>query len=203
MLTLHRAALLLPAVPSTSTAPPLTDGAVLVRGDRIAALGGYAELAAAHPDARRREWPAARLTPGLAQPRGALLLEHRYHPDPREELGADPLPLPSGGVPEAHYGGLGGSARRGLQRMLAHGTTALAGPFEHPAVRAAVARSGLRPLAPGAAPEDGLGPADGGFAGVPYGSLVVGERADFAIFEQPGGACLGTVLAGRLLHRRR
>ncbi|MGF1425174.1 imidazolonepropionase-like domain-containing protein [Kitasatospora sp. LaBMicrA B282] len=199
MLTLHRAAVLTPA----ATAPPddsVADGAVLVRGDRIAALGPYAELAAAHPEARLREWSGARLTPGEAHPYGALLLEGYYHPDPREGLGVTPRPLPVGGVPAGQYGGLGGSARRGLQLLLRHGAVALAGPFEKPEVRAAVSRSGLRVLAP-------FEPAQAvpmpGFDGVPQGALTVGERADFAIFQRETGECLGTVLAGRLVYRGR
>ncbi|MFI9270759.1 imidazolonepropionase-like domain-containing protein [Kitasatospora sp. NPDC052896] len=194
MLTLHRAAELRPA----ATAPSIPDGAVLVRGDEVAALGRYEELAAAHPRARVREWDG-RLTPGLAHPYGGPLLEHRYHPDPREGLGEQPLPLPPG----LDQAALGGSARRGLQRMLAHGTTALAGPFEQPAVRTAVSRSGLLVVVPFGPPFAGEPTGDDlpGFeAAVPYGVLEVGGRADFAVF---GAGCLGTVLAGRLLFRRR
>ncbi|MFF7632343.1 hypothetical protein ACFZB9_04215 [Kitasatospora sp. NPDC008050] len=197
MLTLHRAAVLAPC----ETAPSIDDGAVLVRGDRIAALGRHAELAAAHPSARLRDWgDDALLAPGRAQPDGALLLERRYHPDPREGLGSAPLPLPPGGIEAAHYGGLGGSARRGLQLMLRHGTTALAGPFERPEVRTAVSRSGLLVLAPfePSRPLDTLA-----FEAVPNGALTVGGRADFAIFGRGTGECLGTVLAGKLLYRGR
>ncbi|GAB2709995.1 imidazolonepropionase-like domain-containing protein [Kitasatospora kifunensis] len=196
MLTLHRVTLLI----TSDTAPPILDGAVLVRGDRIAALGPYVELAAAHPQARLREWTGARLTPGQAQPCGALLLERHYHPDPREGLGVEPRPLPPGGVEAGWYGGLGGSARRGLQLMLRHGTTALAGPFERPEVRAAVSRSGLRVLTP-FEPSHALNTL--AFEGVPYGALTVDGRADFAIFDRGTGECLGTVLAGRLVFRGR
>ncbi|WP_329582726.1 hypothetical protein OG500_22090 [Kitasatospora sp. NBC_01250] len=196
MLTLHRATVLAPS----GTAPSIDDGAVLVHGDRIAALGPYAELAAAHPDARLREWTGARLTPGGAQPYGALLLEHHYHPDPREGIGVEPRPLPSGGFAAGQYGGPGGSARRGLQLMLRHGTTALAGPFERPEVRTAVSRSGLRVLAPFDPPQPLHALA---FEAVPNGTLAVGGRADFAIFDRETGQCLGTVLAGRLVYRGR
>ncbi|WP_329566730.1 amidohydrolase family protein [Kitasatospora sp. NBC_01266] len=194
MLTLHRATVLRPS----GTAPSITDGAVLVRGDRIAALGPYAELAAAHPDARLREWSGALLGPGQAQPHAGWLLERYYHPDPREELGVEPRPMPPGGVDPGHYGGLGGSARRGLQRLLRAGTTALAGPFERPEVLAAVGRSGLRvvaPIEPPYAPDE--------FDGVPDRALSVDGRADFAIFDQETDQCLGTVLAGRLVYRGR
>ncbi len=43
----------------------LTDGAVLVQGDRIAATGPAAELRAAHPDATERRLPNRLLMPGL------------------------------------------------------------------------------------------------------------------------------------------
>ncbi|WP_035846540.1 imidazolonepropionase-like domain-containing protein [Kitasatospora azatica] len=175
MLTLHRAG----------------DAAVLVRDDRIAGLGPYQELAAAHPDARVREWPGARITAGRVEPDAVWLLEHRYHPDPREELGTEPVALPDG-LDEGHYGGLGGSARRGLQRLLAGGTTALVGPFEQPAVRAAVRRSGLRVV-------DSTAHGSAAFECVP----AIGERADFAVFDAVEDHCLATVLAGRLVFRRR
>ncbi|MDH6134001.1 cytosine/adenosine deaminase-related metal-dependent hydrolase [Kitasatospora sp. MAA4] len=216
MLTLHRATVLL----ASPTAPPVSDGAVLVRGDRVAALGRYEELAAAHPEARVRAWEGT-LTPGRAHPYGGLLLERCYHPDPREELGEDPL-APPRELTDADWGA---SARRGLQRLLAHGTTALAGPFERAAVRTAVSRSGLLVVPPitgvtgiGAASTGSdrfvaelmIGPA--AFAmSVPHGALTPGGRADFAVFEgapEPAEdpshqACAATVLAGRLLHRRR
>ncbi|MFE0461337.1 hypothetical protein ACFW1A_19030, partial [Kitasatospora sp. NPDC058965] len=135
MLTLHRA----------STGP-----AVLVQDDRIAGLGPFEELAAAHPGARVRDWGGARLTAGRLAADGARLLERCYHPDPREELGTEPLPLPAD-LAEGRYGGLGGSARRGVQRLLAAGTTALVGPFGEPAVLVAVRRSGLPVVAAGSA----------------------------------------------------
>ncbi|MEK8144488.1 hypothetical protein NKH18_30240 [Streptomyces sp. M10(2022)] len=62
------------------------------------------------------------------------LLEAAYHPDPREAdvLGTEPLTgdaLTALGMDEARWGA---SARRGLQRMLRHGTTAVAGTFTRP-----------------------------------------------------------------------
>ncbi|MFD9123703.1 hypothetical protein [Kitasatospora sp. NPDC059571] len=201
MRTLHRAALLV----ADPAAPPVPDGAVLVDGDRVAALGRYGDLAAADPGARVRDWPGL-LVPGLANPAGARLLEGRYHPDPREELGAEPLDVP---VSEEQRGG---SARRGLQRMLGHGTTAVAGPFTLPAVRTAVARSGLAAL-PGDGADGGLDPLAGRpLAQAVHRPLAVGAPADFAVFaagsveelEAAGaGCCLATVLAGRLVYRRR
>ncbi|MDX6620560.1 MAG: aminodeoxyfutalosine deaminase [Gaiellales bacterium] len=47
------------------SSPPLAGGAVLVEGDRIAAVGPAAELAAAHPGAERVELPGCVLAPGF------------------------------------------------------------------------------------------------------------------------------------------
>ncbi|MFJ8433578.1 imidazolonepropionase-like domain-containing protein [Kitasatospora sp. NPDC094019] len=227
MLTLHRAALVLPD-PADPTAPSHADGAVLVRDGQVEALGPYAELAAAQPTARTRDWADALLTPGLRHPDGHRLLERAYHPDPREELGD--APVPDGLVGETDETRCGASARRGLQRMLGFGVTAVAGPFERASVRTAVARSGLAALPgtvglPGAAglpaalglpgapglpePVWSLDPLVGlPFAAAVHGRLVVGGRADFAVFA-PGadgaraGGCRATVLGGRLVFRRR
>lgn len=107
MLTLHRAARVLPD-PADPTAPSHADGAVLVRGGLIAAVGPYAGLAADHPAARVRDWGDGLLAPGLRNPHGHWLLECAYHPDPREEIGDEPVP---GGL-----GGLGGSGSRPTRR---------------------------------------------------------------------------------------
>ncbi|WP_405005838.1 hypothetical protein OHV13_18095 [Kitasatospora purpeofusca] len=226
MLTLHRAALVLPD-PADPTAPSHVDGAVLVRDGLVEAVGPYAELAAAQPTARVRGWGDALLTPGLRHPDGQRLLERAYHPDPREELGD--APVPDGLVGEADEARCGASARRGLQRMLGFGVTAVAGPFVRASVRTAVARSGLVAL-PGAGPAGPAGlPGAVGTAstlgtvwsldplvGLPFaeavhGRLVVGGRADFAVFAvfAPGtdgpraGECRAAVLGGRLVFRRR
>ncbi|GAA1916378.1 hypothetical protein GCM10009716_27050 [Streptomyces sodiiphilus] len=182
MLTLHVPR----AVLSAADGEPAEGHAVLVDGDRIAALGPAAELAAAHPRARVRRWPGL-LMPGRHEPDAAALLEAAYHPDPREadELGSEPLTgaalaaLPMDDTRRA------GSARRGVQRLLREGVTSVSGPFTHPAVRIAVERSGLVVRPSGRVPA----PAAGG-------------RADFAVLDD-FGACLATVLAGRLVHRRR
>ncbi len=47
------------------SAPPIAGGAVLVEGERIAAVGTAGELAAAHPDAVRVDLPGCVLAPGF------------------------------------------------------------------------------------------------------------------------------------------
>ncbi|MFD5431018.1 hypothetical protein ACFWJ4_02375 [Kitasatospora sp. NPDC127067] len=212
MLTLHRAAFVLPD-PADPTAPSIADGAVVVRGELVEAVGPYGELAAAHPGARVRDWGAAVLTPGLRNPYGHRLLERAYHPDPREEVGVEPVADGlAGSTDEARCGA---SARRGLQRMLGYGVTAVAGPFERASVRTAVARSGVVGL-PGASASAGSpasagpagpagssgGPGDEGagsldpLAALPlaeavYGRVAAGRRADFAVFAVAGGGIGG------------
>ncbi|MER7771381.1 hypothetical protein [Kitasatospora sp. NPDC096140] len=220
MLTLHRAALVLPD-PADPTAPSFPDGAVVVRGERVEAVGPYPELAAAHPGARVRDWGSAVLAPGLRNPYGHWLLERAYHPDPREEIGVEPVADGLAGSTDETR--CGASARRGLQRMLGFGVTAVAGPFERASVRTAVARSGLvglagasgSPVSAGASGEEGAGPLDPlavlPFAQAVHGRVAVGDRADFAVFAAAGdglaepaaGGCLATVLGGRLVYRRR
>ncbi|MFJ1783224.1 imidazolonepropionase-like domain-containing protein [Streptomyces anulatus] len=216
MLTIHAAPLVLPV-----GAAAVADGAVAVDGGRIAALGPYEEVVTAYPTARVRRWPGL-LTPGLRQDRALELLTRCYHPDPREsdELGELPLwgeefERLAATMDTARRAG---SVRRGLQRMLRHGTTHLAGLLdaEDPALRTAVSRSGLVRVPPSAArsgPPD-LDPfaAGGDLARTAGAPLTVGGRADLAVFDVPdeaalraGGAraCVATVLAGRLVHRAR
>ncbi|MEV3893128.1 imidazolonepropionase-like domain-containing protein [Streptomyces anulatus] len=216
MLTIHAAPLVLPV-----GAAAVVDGAVAVDGERIAALGPYEEVVAAYPAARVRRWPGL-LTPGLRQDRAVELLTRCYHPDPREsdELGEPPLwgeefERLAATMDTARRAG---SVRRGLQRMLRHGTTHLAGPLdaEDPALRTAVSRSGLVLVPPSPArsgPPD-LDPfaAGGDLARTAGAPLTVGGRADLAVFDVPdesalyGGGprpCVATVLAGRLVHRAR
>ncbi|MEU9142805.1 hypothetical protein [Streptomyces sp. NPDC048349] len=214
MLTLHTAELLVPGAGSA----PLTGGAVLVEGDRIANVGPYEDLAAVHPHARARRWPGV-LTPGLLVRGADVLLERTYYPDdPYEsaELGTDPISgadaLEALKMTEVRWGH---SARRGTQKLLARGVVAVAGRFTVPAVRTAVARSGLAILPP--APYEGA-PALDPFAGRDaaeeafHGVLEQGAPARFAVFAVPDPAalpvqgattCVATVIGGRLLHRRR
>ncbi|MEU6084754.1 hypothetical protein [Streptomyces sp. NPDC047108] len=178
MLTVHVADDLWPG-PGTEV---VRCGAVAVEGTVIAAVGPYEQVTAERPGARIRRWPGL-LTPGLVNRRAGRLLEAVYHPDPREadDLGTEP-------VTDAALAGarLGASARRGIQRMLAHGTTAVAGEFRAPEVRTALARAGMTvvggpgtdaSLAPSLDPLAG-GVGDEVFAGV----LAPGGRADFAVF---------------------
>ncbi|MYX15774.1 hypothetical protein GTY67_20670 [Streptomyces sp. SID8374] len=215
MLTVHAAPLVLPV-----GAAAVVEGAVAVDGDRIAAIGPYEDVVAAHPSARVRRWPGL-LTPGLRQDRARELLTRCYHPDPREadELGELPLwgeefERLAAAMDTARRAG---SVRRGLQRMLRHGTTHVVGPFgaDDPVLRTAVSRAGLVQTRgrPGDGPPD-LDPfaAGGDLAATAHGPLTVGGRADFAVFDvadeaalRAGGArlCVATVLAGRLVHRAR
>ncbi|MGP3687811.1 imidazolonepropionase-like domain-containing protein [Streptomyces sp. IBSNAI002] len=214
MLTLHTAELLVPAKGSA----PLSGGAVLVEGDRIASVGPYGDLAAAYPHARARRWPGV-LTPGLLVRGADTLLERTYYPDdPYEtaELGSEPIggrdALEALKLTEARWGN---SARRGTQKLLARGVVAVAGRFAIPAVRTAVARSGLTILppvpcegAPSLDPFAGRDTAEEAFHGV----LEPGAPARFAVFavagpqelpERGATTCVATVIGGRLLHRRR
>ncbi|MGW6471867.1 imidazolonepropionase-like domain-containing protein [Streptomyces nigra] len=186
--------------------------AVLVDGAHLAAVGPYEELAAAHPDARLRKWPGI-LTPGLLNPYGPELLEQAYHPDPREADRLGTLPIFGERARDLLGGGpsvRGASARRGVQRLLAHGTVAVAGELRGREALDAVRRAGLalagRPAAlPGP-------PALSPVPLVLLPGLAAGQPARFAVFDVPDRAalvregastCVATVVAGRLVHRRR
>lgn len=188
----------------------------MVEGELIAAVGPVEVLAATYPRARVREWPGI-LTPGLVNVHGTELLEQAYHPDPREagELGTEPLAgdaLAALALDEARWGA---SARRGAQRMLAHGTVAAAcDRLGNQAVRDAVRRTGLV-LAGRASRPPGVPSLDPYAAGVPVEFAPPrdpGSAARFAVFdvrdetelaERGAGTCVATVLAGRLVFRRR
>lgn len=202
MLTIHTAGQLLRG----DGGPPLPSGAVLVEGREIAALGAYEELTAAHPTAKVRRWPGV-ITPGLLNPHGPELLERSYHPDPREDLGSEPLTgeaLSALDMTEARWGA---SARRGVQRLMAHGVVAVAGDLRRAAVVDAVHRSGLtieeRFTDPPGTPS--LNPlADRPMAEAFLTPLLPGMEATFAAFGTPEATtCVATVIGGRLLHRRR
>ncbi|KUL54744.1 MULTISPECIES: imidazolonepropionase-like domain-containing protein [unclassified Streptomyces] len=186
--------------------------AVLADGASIAAVGPYEELAAAHPAARVRRWPGI-LTPGLLNPYGPELLEATYHPDPREadRLGAAPI----GGeraraLFRADPSRLGASARRGVQRLLAHGTVAVAGELRARPVVDAVRRAGL---AVGQRPPTLPGPPS--LSPTPLillPPLTPGAPARFAIFDvtdrgalvaRGAGTCVATVINGKLVYRAR
>ncbi|MEW2631118.1 hypothetical protein AB0903_05530 [Streptomyces sp. NPDC048389] len=186
--------------------------AVLVDGAHIAAVGPYEDLAAVRPQARVRRWPGI-LTPGLLNPYGPELLEATYHPDPREadELGTEPITGERAqAVFRADESRRGASARRGVQRMLAHGTVAIAGELRSRPALDAVRRAGL---VVGGRPPRLPGPPS--FSPVPLVLLpgpVPGGPARFAVFDVPDRAalvrsgastCVATVIGGRLVHRRR
>ncbi|MGH4032496.1 imidazolonepropionase-like domain-containing protein [Actinomycetota bacterium Odt1-20B] len=186
------------------------EAAVLVEGATVAAVGPYEDLAAAYPSARVRRWPGI-LTPGLLNPYGPELLEATYHPDPREadELGTDPI----GGeraksIFRSDPSRLGASARRGVQRLLAHGTVAIAGELRARPVLDAIRRAGL---AVGQRPPQLPGPASLSPAPlVLLPPLAAGGPARFAVFDvadrgelvrRGPGTCVATVVAGRLVYR--
>ncbi|MET9430397.1 MULTISPECIES: hypothetical protein [unclassified Streptomyces] len=187
------------------------EAAVLVDGASLAAIGPYEELAAVRPTARVRRWPGI-LTPGLLNPYGPEILEHTYHPDPREaaEFGTEPITGERArALFRADPSRLGASARRGVQRLLAHGTVAVAGELRGRAALDAVRRAGL---AMAGRPATLRGPVS--FSPVPLvllPALAPGGPARFAVFDVPDRAelvrrgastCVATVIGGRLVHRR-
>ncbi|MFF7606316.1 hypothetical protein [Streptomyces parvulus] len=187
------------------------EAAVLVDGAQLAAVGPYEDLAVAHPGARLRRWPGI-LTPGLLNPYGPELLEQAYHPDPREadRLGTEPVFGERGRVLlDSSPSARGASARRGVQRMLAHGTVAVAGELRGRGALDAVRRAGL---ALAGRPATLPGPA--AFSPVPLvllPALAAGKPARFAVFDVPdraalvregASACVATVVGGRLVYRR-
>ncbi|GLX53327.1 hypothetical protein Shyhy01_62770 [Streptomyces hygroscopicus subsp. hygroscopicus] len=193
-----------------------TGHALAVEGARVVAAGDVRELADAYPRARVRRWPGI-LTPGFVNLHGTELLEETYHPDPREagELGTGPLTgdaLAALALDDVRWGG---SARRGVQRMLAHGTVAVAcEALRRPAVVDAVRRTGLdlvsRTGRPGGVPS--LDPLACGLPPEVPSPREPGSAARFAVFdvsdaselaERGASTCVATVIGGRLLYRRR
>ncbi|MFJ3900327.1 hypothetical protein [Streptomyces sp. NPDC090025] len=199
-------------MPTLHVADASPEDAVLVEGAVVLAIGPYEELAEAHQDARLRRWPGV-LLPGLLNPYGPELLEQSYHPDPREADTYGTAPL-TGDAARAVLGTdqarLGASARRGVQRLLAHGTVAVAGELKARVVQDAVRRAGL---ALGQRPPGLPGPPS--FSPVPLvllPRLVAGGPARFAVFDVPDRAalvragadsCVATVIDGRLVYRAR
>lgn len=190
--------------------------ALAVKGAWIADAGSLDELVAAHPGARVRQWPGI-LTSGLVNLHGNELLEEAYHPDPREadELGTEPITgdaLAALAMDDTRWGA---SARRGVQRMLAHGTVrAACEELSNRAVRDAVHRSGLAVM--GRIGRPGGTPALDPYASDwPVEFASPRERnsaARFAVFdvrdeaelaERGAGTCVATVSEGRLVYRRR
>jgi cytosine/adenosine deaminase-related metal-dependent hydrolase len=184
--------------------------AVLVDGERIAALGSVEELTAAHPGVRVREWPGI-LTPGLLNPYGPEILESTYHPDPREADTYGTTPIGGERAREifrAEPARLGASARRGVQRLFAHGTVAIGGELRARPVLEVAQRSGL---AFAARPDRLPGPVS--LSPKPLvllPALTVGGPARFAVFDvedradlvrRGAATCVATVVGGRLVYR--
>ena len=141
MLTLHAAPLVLPM-----TSAPIPDGAIVVDNDRVVAVGTRADLVAAHPEARVRDWPGI-LTPGLVNSHA-----HTQYYD-FGDLASSGLPFPEwlhqmvarqATFTDAMWQE---STRRGLHAYLKTGTTAVADIVTEPVVLSAVARSGIRGVA--------------------------------------------------------
>jgi cytosine/adenosine deaminase-related metal-dependent hydrolase len=137
MLTLHSAPVVLPVVRE-----PIADGAVLVDGDRIAAVGPREQLAARYPGARVRSWTGV-LTPGLVNAHA-----HLQYTD-FEELNSlgEPFPVWLARVVAKRTTFNDAlwqeSARRGLHLMFRSGTTAVADIVTEAAVLGPTARSAI------------------------------------------------------------
>ncbi|MFK4109730.1 imidazolonepropionase-like domain-containing protein [Streptomyces sp. NPDC002176] len=186
--------------------------AVLVDGATVAAVAPYEELTATAPQARVRRWPGI-LLPGLLNPYAPELLEATYHPDPREAdtLGTEPITgARASEIFRRDPTRLGASARRGVQRMLAHGTVAVAGELRTRTVADVVRRAGLAigqrpPRLPGP-------PALSPTPLILMPPLRPGTGARFAVFDvatreelvkRGASTCVATVIEGRIVHRRR
>jgi len=170
VLSLHAA----DAVEPGGGRPAVPGGAVLVDGDRIAAVGPLDELAAAHPGARVRRWAG---TVRAGRTEALVLPEGGGGADPRER---------------------GEAVRRQLHAMLRRGVTAVDGG----AVGTAGAAGAVGAVGAVGAGDGAVRSAldRSGLLRGPAPALVPGARADFAAFA-PDGTCLATVLGGRLVHR--
>ncbi|MFI6929823.1 hypothetical protein [Streptomyces sp. NPDC050287] len=152
---------------------PVRDGAVAVEADRVVGTGTLAEVQGLFPDARVRRWPGV-LGPAL---------------------------LHQGPLPDAP------TARERIHAVLKLGATAvLEVHADTPELRSAAARNDVI-VVPRGAPDhrwpDITGTGGGGGVGGSSGGGVGGTgRADLAVFDVTG-ACIATVCAGRLVHRRR
>jgi cytosine/adenosine deaminase-related metal-dependent hydrolase len=128
------------------TSAPIPDGAIVVDNDRVVAIGTRADLVAAYPQARVRDWPGA-LTPGLVNSHA-----HTQYYD-FGDLASSGLPFPEwlhqmvarrATFTDAMWQE---STRRGLHAYLKTGTTAVADIVTEPVVLSAIARSGIRGVA--------------------------------------------------------
>lgn len=134
---LHSAPIVLPVC-----GDPIADGAVLVDGDRIAEVGPRAELAGRYPAAERHAWPGL-MTPGLVNAHA-----HTQYSD-FEELNSLGEPfavwITRMAAKRATFTRQmwQRSARRGLELMVASGTTAVADIVSDPEVFEPSAQSGL------------------------------------------------------------
>ncbi|SFE75759.1 hypothetical protein SAMN05216251_10588 [Actinacidiphila alni] len=129
MLTLHVA----PLLRLTADGEAAPDGAVLVDGGRVVAVGPMDEVAAAHPEARVRRWRGT-IGPGLVADGVRVLLEETYHEDPNDPGRARDRTE---------------SVRRGIHGLLTRGVTGVVDDLTDGDVRAAVDRTGLLRLWPG------------------------------------------------------
>ncbi|MFF6960334.1 MULTISPECIES: imidazolonepropionase-like domain-containing protein [unclassified Streptomyces] len=129
MLTLHVA----PLLRLTAGGEAVPDGAVLVDGGRVVAVGPMDEVAAAHPDARVRRWRGT-IGPGLVADGVRVFLEETYHEDPQD---------PDRPHDRAE------SVRRGIHELLSRGVTGVVDDLTDAAVRSAVDHTGLLRLWPG------------------------------------------------------
>lgn len=138
MQTLHSAPIVLPV-----SAAPIGDGAVLVDGGQVAAVGTRAELLAANPGVRERAWSGV-LTPGLVNAHAHLQytdFEELNALDEPFHVWIGKLTAKRSSFTDAMWSE---STRRGLHMMLRAGITSVADIVTDPAgVLPPTARSGI------------------------------------------------------------